>query len=104
MLRRSFMKGVALAGIAAATVPSAFAQADPLPSWNDGAAKKAIIGFVTKVTTEGSSDFVKPAEQWAHGIRPQLNQPENWGLADQPLEERLLCRARWSVTDASAAA
>ncbi|NRA93827.1 MAG: haloacid dehalogenase-like hydrolase [Psychroserpens sp.] len=30
---------------------------DPLPSWNDGATKTAIIDFVTKVTTEGS-DFV----------------------------------------------
>ena len=28
---------------------------------------------------------------------PQLNQPENWGLGDQPLEERLLCRARWDM-------
>jgi hypothetical protein len=31
--------------------------ADPLPSWNDGAAKKSIIEFVTKVTTAGSPDF-----------------------------------------------
>ena len=37
-------------------------------------------------------------------MNPQLNQPENWGLAGQPLEERLLCRARWSMADASAAA
>ena len=28
----------------------AFAQIDPLPSWNDGAAKKAIVDFV-KTTT-----------------------------------------------------
>ncbi|MBA2113125.1 HAD family hydrolase [Bremerella alba] len=36
----------------------AVAQDDPLPSWNDGPAKQSIIDFVTKVTTEGSEDFV----------------------------------------------
>src|SRR4051794_25321447 len=44
----------------------AFARAEePLPSWNDGASKKAIVDFVTKVTKEGSPDFVKPAERIA---------------------------------------
>jgi phosphoglycolate phosphatase-like HAD superfamily hydrolase len=38
--------------------------ADPLPSWNDGPAKTAITGFVTKVTNEGP-DFVPPAERIA---------------------------------------
>jgi len=33
--------------------PQAFAQADPLPSWNDGAAKKAIVAFVQSTTTPG---------------------------------------------------
>src|SRR5580658_7333224 len=31
---------------------------DPLPSWNDGPAKKAVIEFVAKVTKEGDKDFV----------------------------------------------
>ncbi len=44
--------------------PAAYAQ-DPLPSWNDGASKQAIVGFVAKVTTEGSSDFVRPSERIA---------------------------------------
>ncbi|WP_287461133.1 HAD family hydrolase [Accumulibacter sp.] len=39
--------------------------ADPLPSWNDGAAKSAIVEFVTKVTTEGTPEFVPPAERIA---------------------------------------
>jgi hypothetical protein len=39
--------------------------ADPLPSWNEGSAKKAVIDFVTKVTTQGSPDFVNPAERIA---------------------------------------
>jgi phosphoserine phosphatase len=39
--------------------------ADPLPSWNDGAAKQAIVGFVGKVTKAGSPDFVPPSERIA---------------------------------------
>ena len=39
--------------------------ADPLPSWNNGAAKKSIIDFVTRVTAQGGTDFVPPAERVA---------------------------------------
>ena len=38
---------------------------DPLPSWNEGPVKKSIIDFVTKVTNEGTPDFVPPAERIA---------------------------------------
>lgn len=38
---------------------------DPLPAWNDGAAKKAITEFVAKVTTPGSPDFVPVPERIA---------------------------------------
>lgn len=45
---------------------AAVAQAaDSLPSWNDGAAKKAITDFVAKTTTEGSADFVSVPERIA---------------------------------------
>jgi hypothetical protein len=37
-----------------------YAQTDPLPSWNDGAAKKAIIEFVKVTTEKGSPNFVAP--------------------------------------------
>ena len=40
-------------------------HADPLPSWNDGAAKQSIIKFVERVTKQGSPDFVPPAERIA---------------------------------------
>jgi phosphoglycolate phosphatase-like HAD superfamily hydrolase len=43
----------------------AFAQSDALPSWNDGAAKKSIVDFVTRVTAQGAADFVPPAERIA---------------------------------------
>lgn len=40
-------------------------HADPLPSWNDGPAKTAIIEFVGKVTKEGGPDFVPVNERIA---------------------------------------
>jgi len=44
---------------------TAQAQTDPLPSWNDGAAKKAIVAFVNATTTPTSPTFVPPAERIA---------------------------------------
>jgi len=41
------------------------AQTDPLPSWNEGAAKTAITAFVSRTTQEGGADYVKPAERIA---------------------------------------
>lgn len=41
------------------------AQTDPLPSWNEGANKQAIIDFVARVTRQGGPDFVPPAERIA---------------------------------------
>jgi phosphoserine phosphatase len=38
---------------------------DPLPSWNDGKAKRSITEFVAKVTEPDSADFVPPAERIA---------------------------------------
>ena len=48
-----------------AWIPTAAAQTDPLPSWNEGPAKQSIIAFVTDVTREGSPDFVPPPERIA---------------------------------------
>jgi hypothetical protein len=56
----------ALAALVAWTIsPVALAQADPLPSWNEGAAKARIVAFVRAVTEPGSKDFVPPAERIA---------------------------------------
>ena len=43
---------------------SAQAQADPLPSWNDGPSKSSITTFVGRVTTQGP-DFVPPDQRIA---------------------------------------
>jgi phosphoglycolate phosphatase-like HAD superfamily hydrolase len=55
----------ALAAMLALATTVARAAADPLPSWNDTAPKKAIVAFVERVTKEGSPDFVPPAERIA---------------------------------------
>jgi len=39
------------------------AAADTLKSWNDGAAKRAIVDFVARVTTEGGPEFVAVPER-----------------------------------------
>lgn len=38
---------------------------DPLPSWNEGMAKTAILNFVAQVTTENGPDFVPPGDRIA---------------------------------------
>jgi phosphoglycolate phosphatase-like HAD superfamily hydrolase len=43
----------------------AYAQTDPLPSWNDGAARKAIVEFVKSTTDKAGPKFVPPAERIA---------------------------------------
>ncbi|MFM8951633.1 MAG: GDSL-type esterase/lipase family protein [Planctomycetaceae bacterium] len=44
---------------------TAAATTDPLPSWNDGPTKRAILEFVAAVTTPDSKDFVPVAERVA---------------------------------------
>ncbi len=44
---------------------TAAAQRDPLPSWNEGSAKRSIIEFVNRVTQPGSPDFVAPERRIA---------------------------------------
>jgi hypothetical protein len=43
----------------------ALAQTDPLPSWNNGPAKQAIVEFVRTTTDKSSPAFVPPAERIA---------------------------------------
>jgi phosphoglycolate phosphatase-like HAD superfamily hydrolase len=43
----------------------AAAPADPLPSWNQGSARKTIVDFVERTTRQGGPDFVPPAERIA---------------------------------------
>jgi hypothetical protein len=43
-------------------VGTAWAQSDPLPSWNKRPAKSSILDFVRRVTQDGGADVVAPAE------------------------------------------
>jgi phosphoserine phosphatase len=54
-----------LLGLCVLLVTVSSVQADPLPSWNDGAAKRSIIEFVAKVTKKGGPDFVQSADRIA---------------------------------------
>lgn len=47
------------------TVAHAEDTTEPLPSWNAGSVKSAILGFVERVTREGGPDYIKPAERIA---------------------------------------
>lgn len=62
--RRLFLGGLVGAASLAAS-RSAFAADDPLPSWNDGAAKQSILDFVKRVTSGGEKDFVPPEQRIA---------------------------------------
>lgn len=58
------MKSAAIALLSILWITQLIA-ADPLPSWNEGAAKASIVAFVEKVTREGSPEFVPVAERVA---------------------------------------
>src|SRR5215469_717494 len=59
-------RAVLIAGaLALFVVTAAQAQTDPLPSWNKGATKQAIVAFVKETTTTASPRFVPPAERIA---------------------------------------
>ena len=46
-------------------MPAAPEKKDPLPSWNEGLAKQAIVDFVMRVTLPGSPDFASESERVA---------------------------------------
>lgn len=55
--------GVCLTLILGAPVPAQ--PRDPLPSWNEGSAKQAIVSFVLKVTEKSNPGYVPPADRLA---------------------------------------
>lgn len=67
--RRALVSALALLPVAGALTPTPAraqgTQADPLASWNDGAAKKAILDFVRVTTDRASPQFVPEDERIA---------------------------------------
>ena len=59
------LSGSSCARAPEAVPPDSRPAADPLPSWNEGAAKRSILDFVQRVTTPGGPEFVAPAERIA---------------------------------------
>src|ERR1700745_4516943 len=58
---KSSVVAVALTGLSLGLIRAQ----DPLPSWNDGPAKQAIVEFVKATTTQGRPQFVPPEERIA---------------------------------------
>jgi hypothetical protein len=76
VLRKIILLG--LIGVSLALVLTIPVRAqDPLPSWNDGASKQAIVSFVEKVATVGSPDFIPAAERIATFDNDGTLWPEN---------------------------
>jgi phosphoglycolate phosphatase-like HAD superfamily hydrolase len=63
--RRALFATLLAAVLCANLHGDAAAQTAPLPSWNDGPAKTAILQFVRRVTTQGGPGFVPAAERIA---------------------------------------
>ena len=62
-MRRIFLQ--VFFAILAISIGSVANAADPLPSWNEGPAKKAILEFVAAVTDKNSKDYVDPGKRIA---------------------------------------
>jgi phosphoglycolate phosphatase-like HAD superfamily hydrolase len=65
ILRRSLVVTLLAVLLCGLVSQSAFAQTDPLPSWNDDGVKNSIIDFVARVSTQGGADFVPIPERVA---------------------------------------
>ena len=63
--RREFTTVLLGAAASVSVAGPASAQSDPLPSWNDGPAKQAIVKFVHATTDAASPNFVPLAERIA---------------------------------------
>jgi hypothetical protein len=63
--RRTLSYALLVVTLALASMYNAAAADDPLLSWADGAAKRAIVDFVQRVTTPGGKDFVPESERMA---------------------------------------
>jgi phosphoglycolate phosphatase-like HAD superfamily hydrolase len=56
---------LAIGLVGSAAIGAQAADPDPLPSWNEGPTKQAILDFVARVTKEGGPDYVAPPERIA---------------------------------------
>ena len=65
-LRRGQLMAFVFGAVASLTIAaSGFAQSDPLPSWNAGAARQAILNFVRATTDPSNPSFIPPERRIA---------------------------------------
>jgi hypothetical protein len=73
-----------MAGAAVLASAAAYAQTDPLPSWNAGETKAAILKFVEATADPASAEFVEPSDRIATFDNDGTlwsEQPLYWGTA-----------------------
>ena len=63
--------------------------------------RRKVRGVETVIGPSIERNFVARASRWALGDAPTFSQPENWGMADAELDERVLCRAAWETVAAA---
>ena len=85
------------------------ASADPLPSWNPGPAKQALLDFVEKTTNPDSKDFVPESERLAvfdndGTLWPENPMPFQLAFALDELKRRLPDEPAWKDDPAVQAA
>jgi len=59
-MKRTMINKMICAALFLLVCTRVYAQPDPLPSWNEGPAKKAIVEFVKTTTDKASPKFVPP--------------------------------------------
>jgi hypothetical protein len=59
------LSGAMIANSSSARADDLPERGDPLPSWNEGAAKQAIVSFVRATTDQAGPDYVPPPERVA---------------------------------------
>ena len=64
--RRTLLVAFLAIGLVGTAIEARAADADPLPSWNDGPTKQSILDFVAAVTKEGGPDYVAPGGTHRH--------------------------------------
>ena len=63
--RRDLIKVSAATAVLATFSPASEAVGDPLPSWNEGTSKKAVLEFVRATTEKSSPKYVEPKNRIA---------------------------------------
>lgn len=89
-------------GVAQKKLDQLYPAADPLPSWNEGANKTAILAFIARVTEEGSADFLPLAERIAvfdndGCLWPEQPMPFQAAFAIDELKQRIATQPELST-------